>query len=113
MHTLIALLFSGQAHAGCKLGHIKDVTSTMTTVTINGAVHNVRGTANRKAFAAQLDACGKDDAADAFNAWRQARRGVNASAAIGLTVLWPALILTVADAAVANTQRQRMEAALR
>ena len=80
----------------------------MTTVYVNGDPYIVRN-GNRRSFEAILSACDMPQALYSFNRWRDNRRTVNISAAVGLLVAWPALGWTIGDAAGAPRHKNRFE----
>lgn len=94
----------------CHWGPIQSVHSTMTTLTINGQMMDVRGLNNRAWIATEMQRCGYPDAAEAFNAWREARRTTNISCATGIGC-YP-LGVGIWSATKAKKHRLRMESAL-
>lgn len=94
------LLLAAPAVAGCPWAG-KDaptVSSTMTTVTVNGALYSVKGKAARTSFAANLHECNADAAIVEFDKWRFDRRQVNAYALSGAGLV---VVGTIVDAALA------------
>jgi len=97
--------------ADCPWGEeIKSVSSTMTSLTINGETRDVRGAVARAEIMDAMQRCGRSEAAQAFDAWRLRRRVTNISGAT-LVGFYPFGIGIVA-AIQANHQRTRMEALL-
>ena len=78
----------------------------MTTVYVNGDRYVVRN-GNRRSFEMILSECDMPQALYSFNRWRDNRRTVNISAAVGLLVAWPALGWTIGDAAGAPRHKNR------
>ena len=68
----------------CHWGDIDRVHSTMTTLTINEQMMDVRGLENRAWIATELQRCGYPDAAEAFNEWRESRRATNIACGTGV-----------------------------
>ena len=94
----------------CHWGPIKSVHSTMTTLTINGHMMDVRGLNNRAWIATEMQRCGHPDAAEAFNAWREARRTTNIWCSTGIGC-YP-LGVGIWSATRAKKHRLRMESEL-
>jgi hypothetical protein len=65
----------------CIWGTPRTVSSTMTTLTINGETLDVRGEEQRTRIQHAMQACGRPEAAKAFAIWRQQRRTVNIAGA--------------------------------
>ena len=88
------------------------VSATGGHVTVDGAVTDVRGRAQRRAFERRLRECDRDLAADQYDDWRRDRRlvGLTAVAGILMPVAW---IGTGAYAIKAGRDRDRMLSALR
>lgn len=72
----------------CPWGPIRAVSSTMTSLTVNGQTMDVRGLEARTAIAQTMQRCGRPEAARAFEEWRLRRRVVNVSGAT-LVGMWP------------------------
>lgn len=91
----------------CPWGTPRTVSSTMTTLSINGTTLDVRGPEARAAIGQGMQACGRPEAARAFEEWRLRRRTVNITAAT-LVGFWPFGIGMLA-AMQADDWRLRME----
>lgn len=65
----------------CPWGTPRAVSSTMTTLTVNGVTMDVRGAEQRMMIQQAMQACERPEAARAFEIWRQYRRTVNITAA--------------------------------
>lgn len=109
---LVIALAASTAAAECPFGPIASSSATMTTVTINGQMYNVRGLLPRTAFREALVDCGEHDAAHYFSAWRRMRRWTN----IGIMAGFPSVGLFWVGAGVtalrAGTQKELMLVAL-
>ena len=76
------------ARSPCRWGTPTTVSTTMTTLTINGETLDVRGEEARTFVVQELQRCDRPEAARAFEEWRRRRRIVNVSAAT-LVGMWP------------------------
>ena len=101
---------AGAWSPGCPWGTPRTVASTMTTLTVNGDTRDVRGPDARTAIVEAMQACGRPEAARAFEQWRLRRRTVNITAAT-IVGFWPFGIGMLA-AMQADDWRLRMEALL-
>jgi len=99
-----------ETSADCPWGAIETVSTTMSTLTINGKTVDVRGQEQRSALIDTMQRCGRPEAARAFEAWRARRRTTNVSCA---TVFgcWPFGIGLV-SAVQAKNKRQQFEVLL-
>lgn len=91
----------------CPWGPPRTVASTMTTLTVNGDTRDVRGVEARAAIVEAMQACGRPEAARAFEQWRLRRRTVNITGAT-IVGFWPFGIGMLA-AMQADDWRLRME----
>lgn len=94
----------------CHWGEIESVHSTMSTLTLNGQMMDVRGVSNRAWIVTELQRCGYPEAAAEFSAWRANRRATNISCAT-LLGCYP-FGVGIATAVKAKKHRLRMEQAL-
>ena len=94
----------------CPWGEIESVHSTMSTLTLNGQMMDVRGVSNRARIVTELQRCGYPEAAAEFSAWRANRRATNISCAT-LVGCYP-FGVGIATAVKAKKHRLRMEQAL-
>ncbi len=92
---------------GCPWGRIQTVSSSMTTLTINGETRGVRGIEARSAISADLQRCDRAEAARAFDLWRAHRRATNIAGAT-LVGFWP-FGIGIYTAWNAGNWRERME----
>ncbi len=95
---------------GCHWGDIQSVHSTMTTLTINGKMMDVRGVETRAWITTEFQRCGYQAAAEAFNDWRASRRTTNIACATGIGC-YP-FGIGIWSAVKAKQHRLRMEQAL-
>ena len=95
---------------GCPWPSIDTVSTTMTTVTLNGETRDVRGRAARTAFVTDLQRCGYPEAARAFERWRANRRATNLAGATVVGV-YP-FGIGLFTALRAGTWRERTESLL-
>ena len=100
----------GTNDGGCHWGDIESVHSTMTTLTINGKMMDVRGVETRAWITTELQRCGYREAGDAFNDWRASRRTTNIACATGIGC-YP-FGVGIWSAVKAKQHRLRMEQAL-
>jgi hypothetical protein len=113
MTLFLSLLLSLPARAECPWEKVESVSATMTSVTINGNFYPVKGGAARGMFLSTLAQCKTNPAAmAAFQEWRQMRQFTNASAGIGLCLLWPVLLVTPVTAIMAGNQKDNLVVAL-
>jgi hypothetical protein len=70
-----------QIPTDCPWGELQSVSSTMTSLAINGEVMDVRGTEMRATLADTMYRCGYPEAAAEFLAWRARRRVTNVACA--------------------------------
>ena len=94
----------------CHWGDIDGVHSTMTTLTINDQIMDVRGLENRAWIVTELQRCGYPDAAQAFNEWRESRRATNIACSTGVGCY--AVPIGIWTAVQAKKHRLAMERAL-
>jgi hypothetical protein len=66
-------------HPACPWGEIRSVSSTMTTLTVNGQTYDVRKHADLSKVMDIMQSCGRFEAARAFQSWRGARQFTNIS----------------------------------
>ncbi len=92
---------------GCPWGEPRTVSTTHRSLTVNGVTMDVRGEAARTEVAQALQACGRPEAARAFDAWRRLRR-TGDIAAYTLIGYYPLGIGIVAHYS-ANRWRERTE----
>ncbi len=65
----------------CPWGTIKSVSTTMSTITVNGTTEDARGLDNRAKIMDAMQRCGRPEAAKAFGQWREWRRTTNIASA--------------------------------
>ena len=97
-------------NAECHWGEIESVYTTLSSITLNGQMMDVRGVENQAWIATEMQRCGYPKAAEAFNAWRDSRRTTNiACATIAGCYPFP---VGIWSAVKAKEHRVRMERAL-
>jgi len=99
-----------RAEEGCYWGPVQSVHSTLSTLTVNGQVMDVRGVSNRAWIVTELQRCGYMAAARSFNDWRASRRATNLSCAT-VAGCYP-FGIGIWSAMMAKKHRLRMEQAL-
>ena len=95
------------APVDCDWGPVSSVSSTMTTLTVNGQTMGVRGQEARAAVNDQLHRCGFGGAVSEFEKWRLNRRTTNIAGAT-LVGMWP-FAVGIASAKMAEKHRLEME----
>jgi len=65
----------------CHWGEITSVHTSMSSMTLNGQMMDVRGVEQQAWVTTELQRCGHLEAAEAFNAWRGSRRTTNIACA--------------------------------
>lgn len=65
----------------CHWGKVASVHTSMSSMTINGQMMDVRGVEQQAWITTELQRCGHIEAAEAFNAWRANRRTTNIACA--------------------------------
>ena len=94
----------------CHWGKIESVFTTLSSITLNGQMVDVRSVENQAWITTELQRCGYPEAAEAFNAWRDSRRTTNiACATIAGCYPFP---VGIWSAVKAKEHRLRMERAL-
>ena len=101
---------STAGEAGCHWGEIESVHSTMTSLTINGQMMDVRGVETQAWITTEFQRCGYQEAAEAFNEWREKRRVTNIACAT-FVGCYPVPV-GIWSAVQAKKHRLRMEQAL-
>ncbi len=99
-----------EGEQGCHWGEIETVASTMSTLTVNGQMMDVRGSSNRAWIVTEFQRCGHAEAAREFTEWRANRRATNIACATGIGC-YP-ISVGVWTAIKAKKHRLRMESAL-
>jgi len=108
-----ALTLTAPAAASCPLADgPRDVSATMSTVTIDGTTFDVQGDYARHQFLDTLHACNETQAALYFDRWRNARLATNATGVAGIIapVAW---VGTAAAATIAGDKKDALVNRLR
>ena len=79
-------------HGTCPGTGPLEVQAKMTAVIVNGLYYDIKGPADRQAFAAILSDCGATEAETQFERWRNARIATNATAYARVAVDSPLLL---------------------
>lgn len=103
---ILALLNTALA-TDCELHNVKSIDFNLLKLEVDGRDYAF------DTFKYELQACGYDDSAEAFERWAKLRLGADATCVVGALCLWPVIVATPVYMVLAYQQRDVVLEAVR